>query len=151
MTVKHHCLKPHLEFIDAESKQTVGTASIHYFSIHADCTISSQPILLKAQKRFTTKYSYLSHAYSDTGNPVVMTLTTSSSLKNWDFILLDENQEAVARYSTNIWALKKVGIIEFVGSKAESKAVRDEVAIVVCTLYYCMTGICTALLASYFD
>lgn len=69
-----------------------------------------------------------------------MTLTTSSSLKNWDFILLDENLEPVARYSTNVWALKKVGNIEFVGPKAGSKAVRDEVAVVVSTLYYCITG-----------
>ncbi|CZT21462.1 uncharacterized protein RCC_07325 [Ramularia collo-cygni] len=136
--VKHKCLVPHLIFVDAETEKTMGTATLHYFSIHADCTIGSQSIQLKAQKRLTTKYSYFSHAYSDDEKPVVMTWIGSANLKKWDFTLLDENQEAVARYSTNIWALRKVGDIEFVGPKAGSRAVRDEVAITVCTIYYCM-------------
>lgn len=140
VNVKHNCFKPHMEFIEADSKSTIGTSSIHNFSIHADCTIGDRPLRLKAQKRFSTKYSYLSHAYSNNDVPVVMTWTTTSSLSKWDFILLDEKQEAVARYSTNVWALKKIGLIEFVGPKADSQAVRDEVMITVCTIYYCMTG-----------
>lgn len=141
VTVKHNCFKPHMEFIEADSQKTIGTSSIHTFSIHADFTIGSQEFKLKAQKRLTTKYSYLSHAYSDDETPMVMTWTTTSSLSKWDFILQDDKQEAVARYSTNIWALKKVGKIEFVGPKAESQAARDEVLITACTLYYCMTGL----------
>lgn len=140
MSVKHNSFKPHLEFIDAKDKSTTATATVHYFSIHADCTVGSRDLRLKAQKRFRTEYAYLSYAYSDSETPVVMTWTASTSLSKWDFVLLDENLEAVARYSTNIWALQKIGSIEFVGPKAESKAARDEVVVTVCTIYYCMTG-----------
>lgn len=141
LTAKFNWLAPHMEFLDTDTKAIIATGTFHNFSIHADCTVGSRSFRLKAQKRFKTKYSYLSHAYSDdVHNPVIITLTTNTSTSKWDFVLVDENLEAVARYSTNIWALKKIGMIEFVGPKAGSKAVRDEVMVVVGTIYCCMTG-----------
>ena len=45
----------------------------------------------------------------------------------------------VAKFSSNIWACKKVGNIEFLGSKAAtSNVVRDEIVVTGLTLFCCM-------------
>lgn len=129
-----------LEFVEADTHLIIGTSKIYTLSIHPDFTIGARSLQLKAQKHFAAEYSFLSYAYSDTEEPVVMTWTSNTSLSKWDIVLLNEQREAVARYSTNLWALKKIGTIEFVGPKAESKAVRDEVVVTVCTLYNTMSG-----------
>lgn len=51
---------------------------------------------------------------------------------------MDENQLPVAKFSANIWALKKVGNIEFVGKAATSKDIQDEILVTGLTLFYCM-------------
>ncbi|EDN04112.1 predicted protein [Histoplasma mississippiense (nom. inval.)] len=45
-----------------------------------------------------------------------MTWTSSCGLKTWDYICLDEQKMPVAKFSANIWGLKKVGYITFMGS-----------------------------------
>lgn len=67
-----------------------------------------------------------------------MTWTSQSGFKTWDFICVDEKQEPVARFSANMWALKKVGKIEMLGPKALDDAARDEIVVVGFTLYYGM-------------
>ena len=44
----------------------------------------------------------------------------------------------VAKFSANIWALQKVGNIEFLGDKADSKEAREEIVVTGLTLFYCM-------------
>jgi hypothetical protein len=59
-----------------------------------------------------------------------MTWTSSGGcFKTWDFVCMDEQQIPVAKFSANLWAIKKVGRIEFLGLKADSDAVRDEIVV----------------------
>lgn len=54
--------------------------------------------------------------------------------KHWDFILLDSNKEPVARFHSNVWAYKKLGLVEFMGNyPARTK---EEICITGFTVYY---------------
>lgn len=66
-----------------------------------------------------------------------------------DFICLDEQKQAVAKFSCKIWGMKNIANIEFVGDLAHDKAAREEIAIVGMTLMYCM-AVRTSSLASLF-
>lgn len=44
----------------------------------------------------------------------------------------------VARFVTKVWATKKIGRIEFMGPRADSEALRDEIVVTGLTLVYCM-------------
>ena len=136
--VNFRAFSPHLVFEIASDKSTFGTGTLHAISIDADCDLRGRHIKLKALKRFKTSYTHLSHAYSDTEDPVPMTWTTDCNLKTWDFICLDGNQLPVAKFSANIWALKAIGNIDFMGPKAGSQEVRDEIVVTGLTLFYCM-------------
>ncbi|KXT17258.1 hypothetical protein AC579_5804 [Pseudocercospora musae] len=60
---------------------------------------------------------------------------TSWSLKNWDFICSGPDQ-AIARFSSNTWAVSKAGKFEFMGTP--SKALKEEILVIGFTLFYCM-------------
>lgn len=141
--VNYNLLKPHLVFHSAADNSILGTGTIHAISINADCEVRGQPTKLKALKRFKTQYTHLSHAFSKTDEPVPMTWTTTWDLKTWNFICLDPQQNAVGKLSANIWALKKIAYIEFLGSEEViSEAARDEIVITAMTLLYCMVLRC---------
>lgn len=148
---------PHLIFRSATTDATIGTGSIHTFSIDASCELhgSHPPFKVKAMRRFQTVYSYPSYAYSsaatnidnnNASNPVTMTWTATCGLKTWKFICLDEQQLPVAKLSVNEWAVKKVGKFEFLGS-ATTDAMRDEIVVTGLTLFYCMLVRSSSLIA----
>ena len=56
-----------------------------------------------------------------------------SGFKYWDFILLNSNKEPVARFRSNVWAYKKVGLIEFMGDY--SQLAKEEICITGMTIY----------------
>jgi hypothetical protein len=136
--VDYKTFKPHLIFKSAVDDSTIGSGTLHAISINAECDVHGKPIKLSALKRFKTEYTHLSYAFSNTESPVPMTWTSTSDFKNWDFICLDEQQIPVAKFSAHVWALKKLGNIEFLGPKAVSDAARDEIVITGTTLFYCM-------------
>jgi hypothetical protein len=143
---------PHLVFTYPSSpNHPFGTGTLHAVSINADCTLHSSPIQLKALKRWQTSYEHLSLSFSPSTSPnktpVPMTWTSTSGLKTWDFICLDEHQIPVAKFSANIWALKKIGNIEFMGEKAGDERCREEILIVGMTLFYCMVLRSSSLLS----
>lgn len=76
---------------------------------------------------------------SDTDKPVTLTWTSDSNFKTWDFVCVDEQQMPIAKFTANIWAMKKLGKIEFMGPKADREALRDEILVTGLTLVYCMT------------
>jgi hypothetical protein len=129
---------PHLIFKSATDDSAIGAGTFHTVSINADYEVHARKGTLKAQKRFKTEYTYRSRAFSDNDSPVTMTWTSSSGFKTWDFVCMDEQQIPVAKFSANLWAIKKVGRIEFLGLKADSDAVRDEIVVTGLTLFYCM-------------
>ena len=126
--------KPHLKFQNFKN-ELIGTASFNVVSIHAECEIRGQPKRIQAMKRFATEYTYLSDAFAHGSDaPVPMYWTSSSGFKHWDFILLNSNKEPVARFHSNIWAVSKLGFLEFMGDySAETK---EEICITGCSVYY---------------
>jgi hypothetical protein len=139
--------KPHLVFTSAADGTKFGSGTIHPVSIDADCETRGRPTKIKALSRFKTRYMHQSHAFSNTDTPVPMTWTTTWDLKTWNFICLDPQQTPVAKFSANIWALKKIGYIEFLGSEADiSDAAREEIVVTALTLFYCMIIRCNNIL-----
>ncbi|KAG4425316.1 MAG: hypothetical protein CL912_29055 [Deltaproteobacteria bacterium] len=140
--VDYHTLKikPKLIFKSATEEQTIfGTGVLHPISINCDCEIRGKPVKLAATSRIKTAYMHLSHNFSDTNEPVPMTWTSAANFKTWDFVCLDQYQEPVARFAANIWGVKKVGNIEFLGEKtATSEAAREEIVVMGMTLFSCM-------------
>ena len=61
-------------------------------------------------------------------------LTNQTGFKHWDFILLDSNKEPVARFHSNVWAYKKLGLVEFMGNY--SAKTKEEICITGFTVYY---------------
>ncbi|KAI4091228.1 MAG: hypothetical protein LQ348_005832 [Seirophora lacunosa] len=132
---------PHIIVKTPDSSTTIGTGTLHPISIHADYEIHGRKGKLKALKRWRTKYTHLSHAFAtspDSSSLAAMTWTSSSNFKNWDFICLNEQQIAVAKFSANMWGLKKIGMVEFLTPTAVSEAARDEIVVIGMTLAYTM-------------
>ncbi|KIV83431.1 hypothetical protein PV11_05458 [Exophiala sideris] len=117
---------------------TVGTGKLHPISIDAKYEIRGRKGTLKAMKRLKTEYTYPSYALSENDKPVSLKWVDSCGFKSWDFICMDEQSMPVARISTNVFALKKAGIIEFMGPAASSPELRDELIVTGVTLWMCM-------------
>ncbi|RMJ28235.1 hypothetical protein PHISP_00867 [Aspergillus sp. HF37] len=130
--------KPHAIYKRADNDQVIGTGTLHFFNIDADYEIHGRRDTMVAQKRFSTVYTHRSFAMSDTDQPMTMTWTSDSGFKTWDFVCVDENQLPVARFSANFWRMVKVGKIEFMGPKADSQALREELIVAGITLVYHM-------------
>lgn len=96
-------MKPRLVFHQAADDAVVAKGNLHIVSINADCEIRGKHVELKAMKRFKTDYTHLSSNYSDGEAPVPMRWTSASGFKTWDFICLDPQENAVARFRANIW------------------------------------------------
>ncbi|KAL8682711.1 MAG: hypothetical protein Q9224_006751, partial [Gallowayella concinna] len=130
---------PHIIVKSATSDATVGSGTLQAVSINAKFQVQGRKGTLKALKRWQTAYTHLSYALADNpDSPTVVTWASSSGFKTWDFICLDEQQMPVAKFSANWWSLKKIGKIEFLGPKANSTALRDEIVVTGLTLLYCM-------------
>lgn len=95
----------------------------------------NREIKLKPLKRFTTRYTHLSHAFA--AEPAVLEWTTTSSFTNWDFVCVEQKtQEPLTRFSSNVWAVKKLGFIEFMGTPSQAR--KEELLVTGSTLFYCM-------------
>jgi hypothetical protein len=136
-------LQSQLLFKSAISSTIIGTGSLHPISIDAECSIRGQDINLIAEKRFKIEYEYISTTFSNPdsesgrggGEPVPMTWVCDTGLKTWEFVCLDAKQIPLARFQANIWAAKKIRMIELEG-KATEEDFRDEVVITGLTLFY---------------
>ncbi|KAL8838544.1 MAG: hypothetical protein Q9170_002086 [Blastenia crenularia] len=142
-------MSPHLTVKSTISQEIIGTGTLHPISINAKYTIHNRPGVLKALKRWKTSYTHLSYAFAPTldSSPATMTWTSGSNFKTWDFICLDEQQVPVAKFSANLWTLKKIGNIEYLGPKANSQAAREEIIVVGLLLAYTMILRTTSILS----
>ncbi|KAA8642058.1 hypothetical protein EYZ11_005573 [Aspergillus tanneri] len=139
--------KPTLIFRRANSNpDPIGTGTMHVFNINPDYTLHSHKGKLTAQKRWQTEYTYRSDAFSSSDKPTTMTWTSTSGFKNWDFICLDENMLPVARFSSSLWAVRKLGQIDFLGDRADDENAREEIVVTGLTLYFCMVLRTTSIL-----
>ncbi|GAD92893.1 conserved hypothetical protein [Paecilomyces variotii No. 5] len=134
----HSVKAPHLVFRSSADGATIGTGTLHVVAIDAKYDVHGHKGTIKALKRFKTMYTHLSYAYSESETPVPMTWTSSCGFRSWDFICLDEQQMPVAKFSASTYTMKKIGNIDFMGPKAMSNAMRDEIVVTGITLFYCM-------------
>jgi len=130
-----------------------GTGYLPGVSIDTNCSIHGKEIKLRAQKRFSFQYEYISNVFLEgedgEGKGQTMTWVCDTGLKTWDYVCLDSRQMPVARFKANIWALKKVGWFDLLGQVAENEEMRDEVLVTGITLFY-LTTLRTASLPSFF-
>jgi hypothetical protein len=132
--------KPQLRFDHAGTEDKFATGTINNFSISAECSIGGTNIALKPLKRWKTQYNYLSTTLSeDPKNPAPISWIANMSMKLWDFVCLDENQIAIAKFSVNLWALKEVGNIYFEAPASKlSKEAMDEIVVTGTSILYVM-------------
>jgi hypothetical protein len=132
--------KPQLRYETAHDKVEIARGTINNFSISAECTLNGHTIALKPLKRWKTQYNYLSTTLSPGPNtPAPVSWIANMSLKLWDFVCLDANQIAIAKFSANLWAVKQVGNFHFEKSAGGvSREARDEIVVTGLTLLYVM-------------
>jgi hypothetical protein len=129
-TIRYSVLKsPHMDFRSAVDDKQIACADVHVIGINPTLTLHDKDMPLRASRRLKTQYSYPSMAISSSNTPTLLTYTSECGFKNWDFILVDQQQLPVARFSSNVWATKKIGQIEFMGDCAKSQQVREEIIV----------------------
>jgi hypothetical protein len=131
-------IKPKLTFRTPDN-EVVGRGNGHIVNINVNCEVRGQPVDLKAMRRFVTQYTHQSPNFSKDGTPVPLVWKSQSDFKTWDFICVDPQDNPIAKYSANIWAVKKLGQIEFLGDRtAESPELREELMIMGLSMYCIM-------------
>lgn len=125
--------------LEAEDDDVIGNSRVKVFHIDCPTTVRGRSVALSAASRIMTRYNYSSLAYaSHPLKPAVMTWKSNSMVKVFDFDLLDEQQQTVARYNTKYLAAKKYATIELFGPKAWDSLATEEVLITGLTMYFCM-------------
>ncbi|KAF9887502.1 hypothetical protein FE257_010080 [Aspergillus nanangensis] len=130
--------RPNLIFKSGAGDSTIGTATLHSVGINPDFEIHGSPGALTAKSRLLTDYIYISKKFNTDGRPMTMTWTSGSAFKSFDFVLLMEDQLPVAKFTSRTLALKNMGKIEFLDSRSDDPAVRDEIVVTGLTLFFCM-------------
>ncbi|KAI4194232.1 MAG: hypothetical protein LQ350_007897, partial [Teloschistes chrysophthalmus] len=106
-------ISPHIIYKSTSNPPTtIGSGTLHCFSINSTYTLHSQPGTLKALKRWKTSYTHLSPTYTDPNpphQPLPLTWTSDSDFKTWDFICLGPDKLPIAKFSANLWKLKRIG------------------------------------------
>jgi hypothetical protein len=125
--------------LEAENEDVIGNSRVKVFHIDCPTIVRGRSVSLSAASRLMTRYNYSSLAYaSDPLKPAVMTWKSNSVVKAFNFDLLDEQQEIVARYNTKYLGVKKYATIELFGPKAWDSLATEEVLITGLTMYFSM-------------
>ncbi|KAJ5947775.1 hypothetical protein N7466_000790 [Penicillium verhagenii] len=123
----------------APTEKVIGTGSVHVVNIDAEYECRGRRDTLVAQRRLHTLYTHRSgYLKNSDGQPTVMTWTGDIGTTTWDFICTDEQQMPVAKFTANLWGLRKIGKIELMGPSAHQESARDEMLVTGMTLAYCM-------------
>lgn len=124
---------------DGKTEDNVfGTGTVNNVSIDSSWECNGHKDKLVAQRRFRTAYTHRSTALAENGKPKVVTWSGDVGLTKWDFVCVDENQVPLAKYTANLWGMKKIGKIELMGPRAHDPAFRDEMVITGMTVGYTM-------------
>ncbi|KAJ6439311.1 hypothetical protein O9K51_07196 [Purpureocillium lavendulum] len=130
---------PHLIFTETATGTRIGSGTLQPVSINAYYEVNGEKRKLKALRRMHTEYTHLSPVYSQSGSaPAAMHWSSEADFKTWDFICKGPDGVPVARFASNSWARKKVGVIEFYGALGTSKEAQEEILVTGLTLYSCM-------------
>lgn len=125
--------------LEAENDDVIGNSRVKVFHIDCPTTVRGRSVALSAASRIMTRYNYSSLAFaSDPLKPAVMTWKCNSKIKVFDFDLLDEQEQTVARYNTKYLGVKKYATIELFGPNAWDSLATEEVIVTGLTMYFCM-------------
>lgn len=129
----------HLTFREASTRQIIGSGENHLVSINAEYQVNNHTSTIRAASRVKTSYTHLSHAFASSSPskaPVPMHWTARSDLKYWDFTCVDAaTREPVARFHSNVWCVRRLGKLEFMGARAQGEEVKRELMVVALTIY----------------
>ncbi|KAJ5863806.1 uncharacterized protein N7529_005722 [Penicillium soppii] len=125
-------------FTKVPSEEVIGSGKLNVVSINPSYELYGHKAKILAQKRWRTLYTHRSLNFSKTDTPVTLTWTSDAGFKTWDFVCVDEQQNAVARFSANPWAVTNIGKIEFDGPKKNERAAQEEILVTGITLCYCI-------------
>ena len=132
----------------ADDNDIIGSGKVHIFKPDCETVINGRPVRVSAARKWLTHYDYPSTAFAkDPKKPTVMTWKSNSKFKCFDFVLLDESGQPVAKYLPYYLGVRKVATIELLGPMADDPAVRDEVVITGMTLFAQMVYRTSSLLA----
>jgi len=98
--------KPHTIFY-AANNAVVGSVSFHAFSRTVDLNVHGRKVSLKASSMWKHAREFSSPASGST-----FKWKTDGMFSGGDLICLDERQQAIARFQTSMWAVKKDGKFE---------------------------------------
>ncbi|CAG8072422.1 unnamed protein product [Penicillium nalgiovense] len=130
--------KKRLNFKRYSTGELFGVGSLNLVSIDADYEVHGRKDQIIAQRRLKTSYAHRSTAASTTSKPVTLTWYSDSNFTKWDFICCDDQQLPVAKFTLNIWGVKKLGRIEFMGPMAYNQELQEEIVVTSLTLSYQM-------------
>ncbi|KAJ5103237.1 hypothetical protein N7532_003766 [Penicillium argentinense] len=136
--VDYQIIKAGLKFKHYANGEIFGLGRMGVVSIDADYELHGRKDQIVAQSRLKTSYAHRSVAASTTDKPVTLTWYSDSNFTKWDFICCDEQQLPVAKLTMNLWGLKQIGRIEFMGPMAHSQELQEEIVVTSLTLAYQM-------------
>lgn len=136
--LEYSFVKKRLKFKRYSTGEVFGLGDINVVSIDADYEVHGRKDQLVAQSRLKTSYAHRSTAASTADKPVTLTWSSDSNLKTWDFVCCDEQQLPVAKITVNIWGLKKIAQIEFMGMAEQNLELQEELVVTSLTLTYQM-------------
>ncbi|CAG8012254.1 unnamed protein product [Penicillium olsonii] len=132
-------------FKKAPTEEVVGTGKLNLVSIDPSYVLHGQKSQLLAQRRFRTVYTHRSLNFATNRTPVTMTWSSAAGFKTWDFVCVDEQQNAVAKFTGNPWGVTNIGKIEFDGPKKHDRAAQEELLVTGITLFYCVMIRCNSI------
>ncbi len=113
----------------------IGKAQFNPFKKSLAVKIHGDELTLRCKKMLSADYSFESTAFSNQ----TMTWKFHSGWSDMYYVLVDEQSLPVARWSTKgCGVLTKLGKVEFLGRKADSKEAKEEVLLTGMTLLYLM-------------
>jgi hypothetical protein len=138
----HLTSSPTLVFRRCSDNVLIGTGINKAVSISPEYTIGDQRGTIQAEARMFTQYTHESLVYYiPSGGPPsrqVLHWRTDCNRTTWDFICYDESDTHMAKFQTNVWSFKEVGIIDFYEPCRDNPTLMEEILVVALTMYYQM-------------
>ncbi|KAJ5988688.1 hypothetical protein N7481_003898 [Penicillium waksmanii] len=136
--LEYQLAKKRLKFKRYSTGEVFGLGDLNVISIDADYEVHGRKDQIVAQSRLKTSYAHRSTAASTIDAPVTLTWSSDSNFTTWDFVCCDEQQLPVAKLTMNIWGLKKIARIEFMGLAEQNQELQEELVVTSLTLGYQM-------------
>ncbi|KAI4195354.1 MAG: hypothetical protein LQ350_007251 [Teloschistes chrysophthalmus] len=114
--------KPHLTVTSAQTSAVVGTATFHSMSSKVDLDLHGRHVLFEREGLLTRTHGYASPAFGYD--------RLKWKCEGWgsDLILVNSQNQWIARFDAASWAMKKVGRLE-IGNGSIAGAALDEIVV----------------------